>query len=59
MRARKEGFLLSPTAEGREGGVATSKAKDVIVSTPVRIPGGWTDSSVNAHPHVAATVRDR
>lgn len=37
VRARKEG-LLSPSPEGREGGVATPKAKDIIVSTPVRIP---------------------
>ena len=36
MRARKEGFLSPPVGEGREGGVATDKAKDVIVSTPVR-----------------------
>lgn len=33
MRARKEGFL-SPAEEGREGGVATSKALDVIVASP-------------------------
>jgi hypothetical protein len=43
VRARKEGFL-SPAPEGREGGEATSKAKDVIVSTPVRIPAEWTRS---------------
>ena len=41
VRARKEG-LLSPSPEGREGGVATPKAKDIIVSTPVRIPAEWT-----------------
>lgn len=44
VRARKEGFLSPPAGEGREGGVATSKAKDVIVSTPVRIPAEWTRS---------------
>lgn len=43
VRARKEG-LLSPAPEGREGGVATPKAKDIIVSTPVRIPAEWTRS---------------
>lgn len=39
-RARKEGYL-SPTVEGREGGVATEMAKDVIVSTPLRLPPEW------------------
>ena len=43
VRARKEG-LLSPSPEGREGGVATPRAKDIIVSTPVRIPPEWTGS---------------
>lgn len=42
VRARKEGFLSPPVGEGREGGVATDKAKDVIVSTPVRVPAAWT-----------------
>jgi len=44
VRARKEGFLSPSTVEGREGGEATSKAKDIIVSTPVRIPAEWTRS---------------
>jgi hypothetical protein len=50
VRARKEGFLSPPTGEGREGGVATSKAKDIIVSTPLRIPEAWTRSARPAHP---------
>ena len=45
VRARKEGFLSPSTVEGREGGVATARAKDIIVSTPVRIPAEWTRSS--------------
>lgn len=44
VRARKEGFLSPSPVEGREGGEATSKAKDVVVSTPVRIPAEWTRS---------------
>ncbi|MDQ1249134.1 MAG: hypothetical protein QG597_3508 [Actinomycetota bacterium] len=52
VRARKEGFLSPPAGEGREGGVATAKAKDVIVSTPVPIRAprnqGTTPSSVLA-----------
>jgi len=44
VRARKEGYLSPSPGEGREGGAATSKALDIIVSTPVRIPAERTRS---------------
>lgn len=58
VRARKEGFLSPPEGEGREGGVATAKAKDVIVSTPLRIPPEWTRSPRPAAPSNGIAAAD-